>query len=264
MGVVTRIEALDISLFAQIETQLGPEDKHSLLALHSAWRFAYGSFAYLEIGSHLGGSLQALIRDPACTAIISIDSRPQAQPDERGIRYEYAGNSTQRMLDELQRLPEANLAKLTTIDASTTTLDPGGISPRPCACLVDGEHTDAAALRDARFCRAALGDEGCIAFHDAQVVYRSLARFLEELEQDGVEHRAYFLPNTVFAIELGPSRLIEAPQLAGAVLGNAGGYLTSLLANDVYRDWYARSMQRRAREAARAMRRRIRQTRSKR
>ena len=33
-------------------------------------------FAYLEIGSHLGGSLQVLIQDERCERIVSIDSRP--------------------------------------------------------------------------------------------------------------------------------------------------------------------------------------------
>ena len=43
-----------------------------------------GPFRYLEIGSHLGGSLQALVADPRCMEIVSIDTRPDSQPDDRG------------------------------------------------------------------------------------------------------------------------------------------------------------------------------------
>jgi hypothetical protein len=255
--IASRVESLDQSLFDFVEAQLGPEDRRSLLALHTAWREAYRTFAYLEIGSHLGGSLQALVRDPACDAIVSIDLRPAAQPDERGQVYEYEANSTARMLDGLGRIPGADLVKLTTVDASTDALQPTQMAVRPKACLVDGEHTDAAALRDARFCRALVGDEGCIAFHDSQVVYRGLARFLGELERDGVEHRSYFLPNTIFVVELGPSRLIETPQLAHEVLSNAPAFLVCLLANDHYRRWYVRSLRTRTLELRRAALRRL-------
>lgn len=79
-----RVDALDISLFESIGSQTSPGDRRSLLALHRACRETYGAFAYLEIGSHLGGSLQALIADPCCTAITSIDPRPASQPDARG------------------------------------------------------------------------------------------------------------------------------------------------------------------------------------
>jgi hypothetical protein len=50
--------------------------------------------------SHLGGSLQALIAEPGCTHITSIDPRPLVHPDERpeiGYRWEHADNSTLRM-----------------------------------------------------------------------------------------------------------------------------------------------------------------------
>lgn len=93
-----RIEQLDTSLLELIPAQLEEDDRRSLLALHAACSQTYGTFAYLEIGSHLGGSLQALVRDPACTAAISIDPRPAWQPDERGPQFGYSDNSTARML----------------------------------------------------------------------------------------------------------------------------------------------------------------------
>ena len=48
MDIRQRINALDLSLFDAIDTQLTDADRRSLLALHVAWREVYGSFDYLE------------------------------------------------------------------------------------------------------------------------------------------------------------------------------------------------------------------------
>jgi hypothetical protein len=241
IDVGSRIEALDLALLSTIKAQLEPADRRSLLSLHAAWREIYGPFNYLEIGSHLGGSLQALICDPACRAIVSIDSRPPDQPDLRGFKWEYPGNTTARMLSELSRIPGADLSKLTTIDASTDALVPAEVRPSPQVCFIDGEHTDEAALRDARFCRTATGVEGCIVFHDAQVVYRGIRAFLDELQSTEVTHRSFYMPNNIFVVELGLSRLSDLKVFVDAVLGNAGGYLWSLHDHDRFREWYLRS-----------------------
>jgi hypothetical protein len=94
------------------------------------------------------------------------------QPDERpeiGYRWEYADNSTERMLALLGAVPGADLGKVTTIELSTEDIDPGSLPHRPDLCFIDGEHTNRAALRDAGFCLAAVSDRGVIAFHDAWV-----------------------------------------------------------------------------------------------
>src|SRR5256885_15040664 len=84
-GLEAALTALDTSLFDNVRSQTSERDRISLLALHRACRDAYGRFAYLEIGSHLGGSLQVLVADPRCTSITSIDSRPESAPDVRGV-----------------------------------------------------------------------------------------------------------------------------------------------------------------------------------
>ena len=234
-----RIAELDTTLFDHIPAQLEPDDRRSLLALHAGCSAAYGTFAYLEIGSHLGGSLQVMVRDRACEAIISIDSRPSWQADARGYQFGYPDNSTARMLETLAEVPQAVTGKLTTYDATTAQLDPADLPRAPKLCLIDGEHTDAAALADARFCRAAVRDSGCIVFHDAAVVYRGISQFLEELS--GVEHTAYFLPSVVFVVELGPTRLRDTPQVASMLRANYRGYLFSLQSNDLYRQFYNHS-----------------------
>ena len=236
MDLAGRIAALDTTLFDVIETETTPDDRRSLLALHEACAEHHTHFGYLEIGSHLGGSLQVLIRDERCERIVSIDSRPLSQPDERGHDWPYPDNSTARMRHQLATVPEANLEKLETFDATTETLASEALGMRPALCFVDGEHTDEAVVRDARFCQRALGEQGWIAFHDSGIVYRGAGRFLAELADSGIEHRSYFLPDTILVVELGQKRLAETPQVLEQILANARGYLWTLHDNDKYRE----------------------------
>jgi hypothetical protein len=234
MTLAERIAALDATLFDAIETETTPGDRQSLLALHQAAR--RDRFAYLEIGSHLGGSLQVLVRDERCERIVSIDSRPPQQPDERGHAFFYPENLSKRMRALLAELPQAELGKLTTIDASTATLKPEEIDLSPRFCFVDAEHTDEAVGRDARFCAQVLAAGGWVAFHDAGVVYRGLRRFIEELQQSGVHHRVYFLPDTILVVEFGEPKLLETPQVLAQIIANWEGYLRTLHDNDRYRE----------------------------
>jgi hypothetical protein len=242
-----KISSLDLSLFSHIDSQSTANDKTSLLALQGAVRQKVGDFCWLEIGSHLGGSLQSLVVDPRCTQVVSIDPRPPVQPDERGPSYRYEDNSTQRMLNLLGQIPGARMEKIKTVDAGTDTLQPSAIKHQPDLCFVDGEHTDSAALRDARFCLSVISPEGCIAFHDAQIIYRGLLQFVGELAAAGREFRAYNLPDSIFAIELGGCRLSAAPQIRAMLDNNHLGYLWSLNANDEYRHSARRPIVRAAR-----------------
>jgi hypothetical protein len=197
---VQRSDPCDIGLFAHIESQTSDGDKRSLLALHAAVR-ARGSYGYLEIGSHLGGSLQVPIADPLCTHITSIDSRPVHQPDSRSelqYRADYPENSTGRMRSLLSSVPGAELAKLTTIDASTDAIDPATVADEPRLCFVDGEHTSPAALRDALFC-ARLAPRATIVFHDRLAVREAIGAFLIVSQGFG-----YTMPSSIFVVEPTP------------------------------------------------------------
>ena len=97
-----RIARLDLSLFDQIESQTSALDRRSLLACQLAIRSLKGSYVYLEIGSYLGGSLVPHLLDERCEHIFSIDKRQRRPPDARGCPYEYADNSTSRMLENLE------------------------------------------------------------------------------------------------------------------------------------------------------------------
>ena len=218
------LRALDVSLFEHVDGQTTQRDRRSLLALQNASRSVYGSFGYLEIGSHLGGSLQALVRDPRCASIVSIDARPERQPDDRGLSVEYPENSTRRMLAGLASVPDADLTKLRTIDASTEDLQPAAVEETVHLCLIDGEHTHGAALRDARFCSETLRGEGCIAFHDRSVVFRAIGDFLAELQRDGRTWFAYPMADHLFVVELGVRRLAETEWIR-RVRGGVGRWI---------------------------------------
>jgi hypothetical protein len=186
--VVRALARLDTSLFEYVRSQTCERDRQSLLALHHACAKQYRFFSYLEIGSHLGGTLQVLIRDPRCTSITSIDPRPLAQPDVRGV-FEYPGNSTERMISRLESVPGADIAKLQTIEATSDQIRTDSLVASPQLCLIDGEHTIDAALCDARFCRQAVREDGAIVFHDRTLVLPAIERFLEEL--NGLRHDGY-------------------------------------------------------------------------
>jgi Methyltransferase domain len=214
MTIAERVSGNDTSLFLSIESQTTEPDRQSLLALHAAIA-ARGPFDYLEIGSHLGGSLQALVADPRCRSIVSIDTRPLLQPDDRGDEAAYPENSTARMLEGLGSVPGADLGKVTTFELGTDELPVAELPTRPQFSFIDAEHTRAAALRDARFCLEATAPDGVIAFHDSNVVMPGIEDFIAELDRP---HHAFQMPDSVFVIELGPSRLWDTPYVQRALV----------------------------------------------
>jgi Methyltransferase domain len=201
-----RLRELDLSLFAHVPSETLRGDKISLLALENAVREIHGRFRYLEIGSHLGGSLQPFLADERCVAVASIDPRPRIQPDVRGD-YEYPDNSTERMLEHLAAVPGADLTKLRTIEVGTDALTPDEVG-KADLCFIDGEHTHDAALRDARFCREVVGEEGVIAFHDFGLVRDAVAAFVAELGD--VVFSARKLPGATYAVEVGAAGVLES------------------------------------------------------
>ena len=99
-GFEKMIDAIDTGLFAMIPSQTTDEDRRTLLSIQRFIR-KNGEYAYLEIGSHLGGTIQPHYLDPRCSLIYSIDKRPPFQPDERGRNFDYPDNSTEKMLENI-------------------------------------------------------------------------------------------------------------------------------------------------------------------
>jgi len=199
VSIARSIDAGDIGLFDYVDSQTSDDDRRSLLAIHSAIARRLRTFTYLEIGSHLGGSLQAFVADARCRRIVSIDPRPASQPDDRGMNYDYDDNSTDRMLALLKEVPDADLTKLGTIELSTEDIAVGQIA-RPDLCFIDGEHTHAAALRDARFCRATMHGAGVVLFHDRFVIQDTVVAFARETPGPMT---AYPMRGSIFVVEIG-------------------------------------------------------------
>jgi hypothetical protein len=234
-GFEQSINNLDLKLFEKISSQSNDNDKRSLLACQLAARELTGSYVYLEIGSYLGGSIQPHLLDEKCLRIYSIDKRPLAQPDERGVEYTYLNNSTARMLENLKQVAPAQIDKVTAIDGDTRRIESSAIKDKITLCYIDGEHTDEAVLADFKFCRQVLSENGAILFDDANIIYNGIADCIKYLEQTAVSFRAYHLPDKVFAIEIGDFPLHQNKAILERLLNNYEGYLYSLQSNDLYR-----------------------------
>jgi len=233
------INACDLGLFAQIASQSTDEDKRSLLACQLAVRELSAGYTYLEIGSHLGGSIQPHLADPRCGRIYSIDKRPRKQADARGFDWVYENNSTDRMLENLRKV-SPDLSKLTTIDGDSRSIDRSRINEKVDLCFIDGEHTDEAAIADFEFCRSVLAESGAIVFHDAQITYNGIADCIELLKADGVSFKAYVLPHVVFVVEIGEFPMHRHPRIADRLVENQLSFLFALQDNDRYRRFATR------------------------
>jgi hypothetical protein len=231
------IEALDVDLFSFVPMQALKSDARALLALHTAVAAAATAtvFSYLEIGSFRGGSLQALVADPRCSRLMSIDPRTAETPDETRGTYTYEENTTALMLELLSRVPGADMAKLATFETTTEAMSPAALPQRPDCCFIDGEHSHDAVLTDARFCAEALGGQGVIAFHDWGIVRSAIKAFIRERRRDISFALAINRPPNptagfgVFALELGEKGILRHPALERAT--GARSYRTWVAAN---------------------------------
>ena len=225
-----------MDLFSHIESQTTSEDRVSLLAIQEAVRTS-GPYTYLEIGSHLGGTIQTHIADPLCRRIWSIDKRPLEQPDERGRTYRYEENSTQRMINGLSTIPGADLEKLRTFDLDASEVPAGEIELTPTYCLVDAEHTDRAIQSDFAFCSAASGGKPVFLSHDSYIVYRGLKTIIDGLSHSGNWFRVLFLPSHFFLIDT-VGVISDHPVVRARSLEGWRGYLEGMMINHWYKQEY--------------------------
>jgi len=172
----------EIALEFPIESQSSDRDKAFLLAAKRLMGDVAPGYSYLEIGSFLGGSLAPFLRDPACASIVSIDERGKTLPDERGALFDYAGITTQSMLDRLHQAGLAT-AKLTTHDGPIDTLPP---PDRPFdLAFIDGEHTDQACFRDFLWALPMMKADSAIMFHDSSLIYKAIRLIALLLRKEG-------------------------------------------------------------------------------
>jgi hypothetical protein len=198
----SRIDALDVGLFARIHSQTSEEERRSLLALQRGVRNTLGEYVYLEIGSHLGGSIQPHLLDPRCTRIYSIDNRPRTQPDERGETFVYDGNSTERMFEELKGVSSDGLDKIVCFEDRSENIAPSAVDRAPDLLFIDGEHTNTAVVTDFDFCLSVCAPTAVIAMHDSNLVFRGIERIRARLRSKGIPFRPLKLGGSVYAVAL--------------------------------------------------------------
>jgi hypothetical protein len=197
---VERIQALDVSIFT-VKTATGQGDRLSLLRLQNLVA-AQGSYAYVEVGSFLGGTLVPHLLDPRCASVLSIDLRPDEQPDERGRAYSYKGSTTARMLGILRpHVPDEGMAKLATFDGDASAYAPAEGEAYDLA-FIDGEHTITACFSDYVSLRELMKPDGIIVFHDSNLVTDAIINCERDLMGRRVPCRLFFLPDNVAAIAL--------------------------------------------------------------
>ena len=207
-----RIQSLDLNLFDAILSETNGEEKRSLLLLQRSVRES-GKYVYLEIGSHLGGTIQPHYIDPECKLIYSIDKRPLVQPDGRGCDYKYSENSTTRMLDNLHKAFPSMTKQLVTFDVDAANVDTSLIKEKPVLCFIDGQHTDDAVFSDFEFCLKVCQPDAIIAFHDAWIVVRGLQRIKKTLIGNSIRFEPIMLGGSIYAILLNDAAEAYADKL---------------------------------------------------
>lgn len=197
------IETLDTAVF-RVETQSTLNDRTSFLRVQNFARSVFGRYVYLEVGSHIGGSLFPHLIDPSCEAAISVDPRPAAQPDERAEVFHYAENSAARMRAVLSGwLPPAGMTKLTTIDSDVSDVRSDAVDPKATLALIDGEHTDTACFSDFVGVLPLMNPDCIVSFHDANLIGDAILNAERFLKHLGITHETVFLPDTVAVMGLG-------------------------------------------------------------
>lgn len=211
---VEQIERLDVGLFTNVSSQTSVEDRRSLLAVQRAVAKAHPQYTYLEIGSHLGGTIQTHLADSRCVKIYSIDPRPAQQPDDRSLGYiaHYENNSSERMLRLLNETGLGNVGKIECIESDASQVETTRITPAPQIAFIDGEHTKQAVASDFRFCTRIIATDGVILFHDFDIVYDAIIEICREIQERPGDRLPVKLGDGLFAIFYGRT-LLDSDQV---------------------------------------------------
>jgi Methyltransferase domain len=201
----------DLSCFRWIESQTTDSDRQALLSIREAVCAIEPNYRYLEVGSHLGGSLQPHVIDPRCTNIFSIDPRPLEQPDERWTHnHKYEGNSTGQMLALLSKIPAANTSKIQTFETSSWEMSPASVPLPIDFAFIDGEHTDSAVFKDFIAVRRFLSPTAILAFHDCFVTPGAFPKISRTLRHERQPNEFLHFPaSSLVALTFGSNRLNE-------------------------------------------------------
>lgn len=169
----------DLGKIFPVASQTTPADQLFIKNIVSLMAEKAGTYAYIELGSFLGGTLAPFLIAKDCNSVLSVDDRGRQQPDERGPKYDYAGITSQTMIDNLHKngLPTS---KLKTFDGSVENL-PLSQSQFDLA-FIDAEHTDEAVFRDFVYLLEHMKPDCIVMFHDSSLTSKGIANIIT-LEQ---------------------------------------------------------------------------------
>jgi len=196
------LPTLDVSVFEGITSQTSPEDRRSLLALQGGVKARNQTYAYLEIGSFLGWSLQPYLFDTGCTKVYSIDKRCSIAPDDRdgASTIIYQDNTSANMLRLLKQVNEAGVRKIICLEGDAADIDARKIDSPPAFAFIDGEHTYSAVLADFEFCLQVVALDGLIAFHDSYIIYPALEEICARLKRQRRAFKFWKLAGSVSVV----------------------------------------------------------------
>ena len=199
-----RILRGDTSIFTII-TALSQSDRAVFLELQNIVGSLYPGYCYLEVGSDRGGSIIAPLFDSRCGALVSVDPRPEVQPDERGVNVRHADNTTAKMLETLAAagVSQRAFSRLRVFEADLGKLPFWRIGTRARLAFIDAEHTNQAVFRDWLNVWRCMEPAGIVCFHDSNLVFDALENIRAMLRHQDVHFSAYYLPDTMFVVALG-------------------------------------------------------------
>jgi len=207
----TLISSADPAVF-KLDSETSTSDRQMLLAVQNIVRRNVDKYVYVETGSYMGGTLVPHLLDERCSMVISIDPRPDLQPDERSVTFDYTRSSTKLMVERLEtEIPLSSMLKLHTFDYDASTLPPEAKSTDADLCFIDGEHTNRAAFSDFMSLYSFTKKDCVFVFHDANLVIDAIANVQAFLAYEGVRFEAMVLPNVLSAIFIGKYATLAAP-----------------------------------------------------
>jgi hypothetical protein len=179
--------SIDLTTEFPIDSQTTNADKEVLLKIRTILK-KLPSYSYLEIGSYLGGSLTPFLKDNNCTKILSVDDRNLQLPDERGAIYDYSGIAHDNMILNLKSFG-FDTTKIEVFDGSINEY----INKNELYdfIFIDAEHTDWACFRDFIHSEKYFKEDCIIAFHDTQLIYKSIKIINELLISRGTKFKFF-------------------------------------------------------------------------
>ena len=190
-AVVARIDQVDVSLFASLQTGITrPIDRRSLLATHAAMA-RRGLFRCLEISPYPGAALASFLVDPRCQQVTV------ARPADLDPSISDSRRDTEALLGALRarfgHSPDVDLDKVTHLETSRDSRD----GKLPILCLVDGTLGPDLTLLAAKLCMQVAPGPGAILFFDQPASGSAVRRFVRGIH----DYCAYRLPVDLVVVE---------------------------------------------------------------